>query len=233
MINIYKSSSLITTNKQTKMNTNNKFLTLIIVTLIVLAFTTFVIGETTTTTAENDKSNKQQLSDYQRSLMTSFMDPIKHMRRMMHQMMKHPLFGDELQKQDESEDRFDSMDELFKVLEEDMRHDLVPFSSRFGQIASSVDEQDDRYIFKTGIPTDVKKENLSVKVINEGGRDVLDITSNVKTDKGTTFFEKRYVFGNQIDKDQVKAKFNDADRTLVVEVMKKPEESRVKQITVE
>jgi len=115
---------------------------------------------------------------------------------------------------------------------DDRFESMIPFQSRFAKIASTVDEQDDKFVFKVvNVPQDLKKENLDIKLTNDGYRDVLDIISNLKTEKETAFFEKRYVFPVAIEREKVMARFDDKERILTVEVPKKPD-SATKPLTI-
>jgi HSP20 family molecular chaperone IbpA len=79
----------------------------------------------------------------------------------------------------------------------------------------------------------MKKENLNIKLANDGYRDVLDITSDLKTEHESAFFERRYVFPSSVDREKVKAKFDEKERILTIEVPKKPDAFKTTNIMIE
>jgi len=141
----------------------------------------------------------------------------------------YPSFKDTLLKPQDKQVGFGN----YGLFAEDWMN-MIPFRARFDRIASSVNEKDDRYIFKViNVPDILKKENLSVKLSNEGGRDILDITSKLETAEEKDFFEKKYIFPKGVDRKSIKAKFDDKERILTVEVFKKKGEDNLIDVKIE
>lgn len=94
------------------------------------------------------------------------------------------------------------------------------------RVMSKVEEGQDKYTIQlANVPEEFKKDNLQIKLTNEGYTTSLSITSEIKTDNSQELFEKRYVFGNGVvDSNNVKAKFDEKERLLTIEVAKKPQQ---------
>jgi hypothetical protein len=94
------------------------------------------------------------------------------------------------------------------------------------QMSSQLQDKGDKYsILVENIPQELNKENIQIKLTNEGSNSILDIHTELKSEEGqqkTTIFDKRYIFGSAtVDDSSVKAKFDDKERTLTVEIVKK------------
>jgi hypothetical protein len=91
-------------------------------------------------------------------------------------------------------------------------------------MSSVVDEKEGEYVIHIlNIPKDFNKDNLQVKLTNDGSTSILDISSDVSDENYYTKFDKRYIFSSSnVDDSSVKAKFDEKDRSLTVHVAKKP-----------
>jgi HSP20 family molecular chaperone IbpA len=185
----------------------------------------------TTGTSSTDVSTKEEWDMLDRYMDALIRDPfrgIRYMNKLMDSLLDLDWFDRPMRSRGRLWPR------LFRHWEDEFRESLMPFKSGFDKIASTVDERDDKYIFKVvNVPENMKKENLNIKLTNDGYRDVLDITSDFKTEHESAFFERRYVFPSSVDREKVKAKFDEKERILTIEVPKKPDAFKTTNIMIE